>query len=53
MSQLVPYLNFGLEDSQSAEGDYLYGYEPLENSKMVSDFSYQTRDHILLYMLNY
>jgi fos-like antigen len=34
MSQLVPYLNFGLEDSQSAEGDYLYGYEPLENSKM-------------------
>ncbi|KAJ3650202.1 hypothetical protein Zmor_021903 [Zophobas morio] len=34
MSQLVPYLNFGLEDSQSTEGDYLYGYDRFENPKM-------------------
>lgn len=37
MSQLVPFLNFGLEDYQT-DADYFYGYEPpaQNNPKMVS-----------------
>lgn len=34
MSQLVPYLNFGFDDSQDSE--YLYNYDSLDNAKMVS-----------------
>lgn len=35
MSQLVPYLNFGLEDSHSVESDYFYNHE-VSRKKMVS-----------------
>ncbi|KAF5275172.1 hypothetical protein FQR65_LT04204 [Abscondita terminalis] len=32
MSQLVPYLNFGLEDSQDSE--FMYNYDSIDNAKM-------------------
>lgn len=45
MSQLVPFLNFGFEDSQSAECDmFYYSKDPIDNAKMVSAQMYTESD---------
>lgn len=37
MSQLVPFLNFGIDDSQFFESDQLYTHDIISDPKMVSD----------------
>lgn len=38
MSQLVPYLNFGFEESQLVDSDLFYNYDSTDNAKMVSHY---------------
>lgn len=48
MSQLVPYLNFGL-DIQCSDSDVLYGCEGMTSQKMVN-----TQDtYIYIYFLHF